>query len=152
MELCDVYIAGSMTGRKIGSVLLERAETKALLSAYGLTYYDPAENEGLELHEDMNDIISNAFDLPKMTEFVKKDLNAVAHSRAVLNINGDLASEGALWEQAFATYHRFIPVVIVAPLRCTGEKMTFTNVLVTKMVPTLQEAVFYISELLKRNE
>jgi hypothetical protein len=145
----DIYIAGSMTGRKIGQVLLERAETKALLSAYGLTYYDPAENEGLEKHEDMNDIISNAFDLPKMQEFVKKDLSAVANSRAVLNINGDLSSEGALWEMAFATYHRFISVHIVAPQRLSQAKMTFTNVLVTKIHETLQEAVFALAEELK---
>lgn len=148
----DVYLAGSMTGRKIGSVLLERAEAKALLSAYGLSVYDPADNEGLEQHEDMNDIISNAFDLPKMTEFVKKDLNAVTHSRAVLNINGDMSSEGALWEMAFATYHRFIPVYLVSPQRVTQAKMTFTNVLVTGMYETLQEAIFALSEKLKEKE
>lgn len=150
MKTVDVYIAGSMTGRKIGPVLLERAETKALLSAYGLTYYDPAENEGLETHEDMNDIISNAFDFPKMESFVKKDLNAVSNSRCVLNINGDMSSEGALWEMAFATYHRFIPVFLVAPQRVCQAKMTFTNVLVDGMYETLQEAVFAVNEELKK--
>src|SRR5450755_3519108 len=126
----DVYIAGAMTHRKIGSVLLERAETKALLSAYGLTYYDPAENEGLEKHEDMNDIISNAFDRPRMEAFVKKDLQAVSQSRSVLNISGDLQSDGTLWEMAFAVFHRFIPVHLVAPQRVSQAKMSFTNILV----------------------
>jgi hypothetical protein len=144
----DIYLAGSMTGRKVSQVLFERAEAKALLSAYGLTWYDPADGEGLE--EMAGDaIISNAFDLPKMKKFVSKDLAAVANSRAVLNINGDMGSEGALWEMAFAVFHRFIPVHIVAPLRVSMSKMTFTNVLVDGLHENLQSAVFAISEKLK---
>lgn len=147
----DLYLAGSMTGRKVRDVLFERAEAKALLTAYDLTWYDPADNEGLE-SKDPDSVISNAFDLPKMQEFVKKDLNAVANSRSVLNINGDMASEGALWEMAFATYHRFIPVLIVAPQRVAQAKMTFTNVLVTGMYENLNDAVFALKEKLKENE
>lgn len=152
MATYDVYLAGSMTGRKIGSVLLERAEAKALLSAYGLTYYDPADGEGLEEHDDMNDVISNAFDFPKMKSFVTKDLAAVSQSRALLNINGDMSSEGALWEMAFAVYHRFIPVLLVAPQRVAQAKMTFTNILVDGLYETLQEAVFALNEKLKEKE
>lgn len=144
----DIYLAGSMTGRKVSQVLLERAEAKALLSAYGLTWYDPADNEGLEELEG-DAIISNAFDLPKMKKFVTKDLAAVANSRAVLNINGDMSSEGALWEMAFAVFHRFVPVHIVAPQRVIQAKMTFTNILVDGLHETLQEAVFALNEVLK---
>ena len=151
MSTYDVYIAGSMTGRKIQDILFERAETKALLSAYGLSWYDPAEGEGLE-EQDSNAVVSNAFDFPKMESFVKKDLAAVAASRSVLNINGDMSSEGALWEMAFATYYRFIPVFLVAPLRVSGAKMTFTNVLATAMYGTLQEAVFALNEKLKESK
>jgi len=147
----SVYIAGSMTGRKIKDVLFERAETKALLSAYGLTWYDPADNEGLEA-KNGEDVISNAFDLPRMKSFVSKDLAAVSHSRAVLNINGDLASEGATWEMSFAVYHRFIPVHIVAPKRLSGAKMTFTNVLVDGIHATLNDAIFALNENLKEEK
>lgn len=147
----DVYIAGSMTGRKVKEVLLERAETKALLSAYDLSYYDPAEDEGLE-KLDPNWIISNAFDEPQMKKYVSKDLAAVAKSRAVLNITGDMPSDGSSWEMAFAVFHRFIPVHLVAPQRLSKAKMSFTNILVDGLHETLGEAIFVLNEKLKESK
>ena len=147
----DVYLAGSMTGRKVRDVLLERAEAKTLLSAYGLSFYDPADGEGLE-NQDQESVVSNAFDFPRMKMFVKKDLHAVSQSRAVLNITGDLPSEGSCWEMGFAVFHRLIPVHLVAPQRVTQAKMSFTNVLVDGMHETLQEAVFALSEELKKEK
>lgn len=148
MPIYDVYIAGSMTGRKVRDVLFERAEAKALLSVYGLTYYDPAQDEGLEAM-DPEAIISNAYDLEKMRTYVKKDLNAVAQSRAVLNISGDLPSEGSSWEMAFAVYSRQIPVFLVAPKRWSGQKMTFTNILVDGIYFSLTDAVVATAKALK---
>lgn len=144
----DVYLAGAMTGRKVKDVLFERAEAKALMSAYNLTWYDPADNEGLE-DKDGEVLISNAFDEPRMKKYVSKDLAAVAQSKAVLNITGDLASDGTSWEMGFATFHRFIPVHLVAPQRFSGAKMSFTNILVDGIHETLGEAVFVLNEKLK---
>lgn len=146
-----VYLAGAMTGRKVRDVLRERDEAKKLLLAYGLSWYDPADDEGLETL-DQDSIISNAFDKPKMKAFVSKDLAAVASSACVLNINGDMASEGALWEAAFAVFHRFIPVYLVAPLRVDGEKMTFTNILVDGLYNNVNEAIFALNEKLKEKD
>src|ERR1700719_1010764 len=125
----DIYLAGSMTGRKIKEVLKERQEAKILLQQAGLTWHDPSDDENLD-NLDPESTISNAFDLPRMEHFVKKDLNAVSQCGCVLNITGDMASEGSLWEMAYAVYHRQIPVYIVAPARKAQAKMTFTNVLV----------------------
>lgn len=150
MAKYDVYIAGAMTGRKVGDVLAEREQAKVLLSAYGLTHYCPADDEGLEgLPYDT--IISNAFDRPKMHKYVTKDLAAVAESRSVLHLNGDMSSDGCSWEMAFAVFHRFIPVFLVSPLRVSGEKMSFTNILVDGMYNNLQEAVFALNETLKES-
>jgi hypothetical protein len=143
----DIYLAGSMTGRSVGDVLNERAKAKELLKAASLTWYDPADNEGLD-KLDKSAIISNAFDKPKMKAFVSKDLNAVSRCRAVLNITGDLPSEGSTWEMAYATFYRLIPVVLVAPERLKGSKMTFTNILVEGMFNTLEEAICHISTAL----
>lgn len=144
----DVYLAGSMTGRKVREVLLERAEAKAILSSYGLTWYDPAGDEGLE-KLNPESIISNAFDLDRMTYFVKKDLAAVAECRSVLNITGDMPSEGSTWEMAYAVFYRQIPVILVAPQRVQRAKMSFTNVLVDGLYNTLGEAVEVLSKKLK---
>lgn len=144
----DVYIAGSMTGRKVRDVLLERAEAKALLACFYLTYYDPAADEMLELM-DPDSVISNAYDASRMAKFVSKDLNAVAHCRAVLNITGDLASEGSDWEMAYAVYHRQLPVHLVAPKRLSGAKMSFTNILVDGLHNTLADAIIAVDRTLK---
>lgn len=150
MDTYDVYIAGSMTGRKVGDVLAEREQAKALLSAYGLTFYCPADDEGLEGLSEAT-IISNAFDRPRMQRYVTKDLGAVSRSRSVLHLNGDMSSDGCSWEIAFAVFHRFIPVFLVAPQRVSGEKMGFTNILVDGLYNNLQEAVFALNEKLKEN-
>jgi hypothetical protein len=144
----DVYIAGSMTNRPVREVLMERAEAKALLACFDLTYYDPAADELLELM-DPEAIISNAFDKYRMARFVSKDLNAVSQCRAILNITGDLPSEGSDWEMAFAVYHRQIPVHLVAPLRVSGEKMSFTNILVDGLHNSLAEAIIAVDKALK---
>jgi hypothetical protein len=148
MSRYDIYICLAMTGRKVREVLLDCAETKALLSAYGLSFYCPADDEGLE-KLDPESVISNAFDEERMRRYVTKDLAAVGNSRALLNVTGDRQSDGCLWEMAFATFHRFIPVHIVAPQRVTKAKMSFTNILVDRCHETLGEAVFALSEKLK---
>ena len=147
----DVYLAGSMTGRPVGEVRLERAEACAVLSTMGLTWYDPAENEGLE-RLDPQSLISNAFDRDRMEAFVKKDLAAVAASRAVLHLTGDLASEGSNWEMAYAVWQRQIPVHLVAPLRVLGVKMSFTNILVDGVHENLYFACKAIKNVLHSEE
>jgi hypothetical protein len=146
----DVYLAGSMTGRKIKDVLQERANAHYILKAYGLTYYDPASDEGLE-NLDPNTVICNAFDRPQMEKFVKKDLAAIAQCKALLNITGDLPSEGTDWEMAYATFYRIIPIVLVAPKRHSGARMSFTNILVNGCFETLEEAVQEVQRCLTLN-
>lgn len=140
MNKYDVYLAGAMTGRKVSDVLKERAEAIQALKAAGLTVYDPAADEELENH-DPNSIISTSLDKPQMEWFVKKDLAAVANSRSILNINGDKISDGAIWEMAYAVYHRQIPVFLVAPGRQSERIMGFTNILVDEIHYDVQEAV-----------
>lgn len=140
MSQWDVYLAGAMTGRSIGEVLAERNEAKHALLAQGLTWYDPAEDEGLEKLP-FNHIISNAFDKPRMSKYVSKDLAAVAECRAVLNITGDLPSDGSLWEMSYAIFYRHIPVVLIAPERASEARMSFTNILVDGIYEDLTTAV-----------
>jgi len=148
MSQYDVYIAGSMTGRLVGEVLAERRFVRGLLDVAGLTYYDPALGEGLERRNPQS-TISNAFDQKRMNSFVKKDLGAVAESRAILNINGDMISDGACWEMAYAVFYRHTPVHIVAPKRYTKEKMGFTNILVDGIHKDLGKAIKAVKKAVK---
>lgn len=146
MSQYDVYLAGAMTGRTIKEVLKERQTAKRLLSLAGLTYYDPSHDEGLE-RQSPNKLISNAFDKRRMKHFVSKDLAAVAQSKYVLNLTGDLPSDGTNWEMAYAIWYRHIPVHIVAPKRHSGFKMSFTNILVDGVHQNLVSAIKAIQKL-----
>lgn len=150
MSQYDVYIAGAMTGRLVREVLFERRQAKYWLHAAGLTWYDPADNEGLEKRLD-SEIISNAFNKRRMKKFVSKDLAAVAESRSILNLTGDLSSDGSTWEMAYAVFYRHIPVHLVAPRRATGELMSFTDVLVDGVHDYLLTAIKAIKKSLKEN-
>jgi Domain of unknown function (DUF4406) len=145
----DVYIAGGMTGRRVGQVLLERATAKAMMKLAGLTWYDPAEDEGLEKFDDGH-VITTAFNFFTMKSYASKDFKALTQCRSVLNLTGDIQSDGAGWEMAYAVWQRQIPVVMVAPKRHSGELMGFTNIMVDKICPTLPEAIKEISNALLR--
>ena len=139
----DVYLAGAMSGRKLEDVLIERSIAKALLDKVGLTYYDPAADEDLNTVS-TDGSINKSFDKKRMEWYVKKDLKAVSSSQCVLNLTGDIMSDGCAWEMAFAVYHRQIPVYLIAPQRILGIKMGFTNILVDGMFTTIEEAIQFL--------
>ena len=146
----NVYLAGAMSGRNLDEVLREREQAKKLLREQGLTFYDPASDE------DLNEVskkgwINNNFNKSRMEWYVKKDLKAVSQCDCVLNITGDLMSDGCAWEMAFAVYARQLPVYIVAPLRKSRKKMGFTNILVDGIFNTVEEAVCHISNKVLEN-
>jgi hypothetical protein len=145
----DVYLCGAMTGRPVVYVLKERRLAKELLIQAGLTYYDPAEDEHIEDFKDAH-IITTAFDFFTMKSYASKDFKALTQCRSVLNLTGDIQSDGSGWEQAYAVWQRQIPVVIVAPKRFSGELMGFTNIMVDKICPTLPDAIKEISNALHR--
>ena len=140
MAQWDVYLAGSMTGRTIAQVLTERSNARHWLDVAGLTYYDPAEDEDLDKLQ-YNTIISNAFNKKKMKSYVSKDFAAISECKTILNLTGDLPSEGSTWEMAYAVLYRRIPVHLIAPERRKGAKMTFTNILVDGLHKDLKSAI-----------
>lgn len=145
MPQYQVYIAGAMGGRRVSEVLAERRWARAWLNVKGLSFYDPAQDEGLDkLHP--NCIISLKYSKAKMKRFVNKDLAAVAESKYVLNLTGDRISDGTAWEMAYATFYRLLPVYCVAPKRANGELMGFTNILSTHLFDTIKAAVCAIAK------
>lgn len=148
MSQYHVYLAGAMGGCFVNDVIETREYAKGLLRKAGLTYYDPAEDEGLVPQR--NSIISLYYSKVKMLRFVEKDLAAVAESRCILNLTGDRVSDGVTWEMAYATFYRQIPVYCVAPQRAKGELMGFTNILSDKLFKDIESAVRFIKKDLQK--
>lgn len=143
----DIYVAGSMTGRKISEVLKERQKARELLELNGLTYYDPAVSEGLELLS-QNSVISNAFDASSMDFFIKKDFEAVHNSRCLLNLTGDLSSDGTGWEMAEMKRVLKRPVIVIGTNMFSGLRMNFTARCVDRVCPDIHSAIKAVKELL----
>lgn len=142
-----VYLAGSMAGRVAKEVLLERQRAGNLCRKYGLAPLDP----GFSERKDWTGYrISDSMGFNKMAKYVEKDLRLIRRSDALIVLTGDKASDGTDYEKAYAKFIG-IPVVCVAPSRCTGKLMGFSNV-IFKCVPTMDSGFKYIAKQLKRRK
>ena len=141
-----VYMAGTMAGRLIKSVLKERKKANKLLRKHGLIPYDPAAGE--EKYWKSSKKIPWAYAKNVMLKFVKNDFALVDACGAVLVLTGDVASDGTWHEMIRAKAKRKI-IAIVAPKRASGKKMGFTTVLYP-CFSTVEEAVDYIAKEARR--
>ncbi len=138
-----VYLAGAMGSRPIKDVLSERAAAKAACIENGLSYYDPADSEGLESENPNTDIPIN-YDVLTMAHFVSKDESALDTCDVLLHLTGDRFSDGSSWEMARAYYKLKIPIVLVSPERFQKRLMGFTNIKANAIFPTVEEAAQFI--------
>jgi len=137
-----VYLAGKMQGRSGLEVIEERARASNACRVYGVEYFDPAENEDVPTDGSLIDLKT---DFVTMKNYVAKDFAAVTTCDVLLVLTGDIPSDGTLWEMGWA-HSRNIPVVLVAPKRCSGELMSFSSILADAMFPTVEEAVKFIDQ------
>jgi nucleoside 2-deoxyribosyltransferase len=138
-----VYVAGKMGFRKGREVLAERAEAVTHCLSYGLDPVDPAMNEKVPNDDS---IVDTKMDYVTMKNFVAKDEYAIEHCDVLLVLTGDTPSDGTGFEMGLALYKVGIPVVMVAPKRCSGEIMGFANIKVSSLHPTIEDAVRFISQ------
>lgn len=144
----DVYIAGAMHGRTVGEVLDERASAKALCEVYGLTYYDPAADEGLD-QLSRSHVIDLTPDLERMEFYVQKDDSHVDLCRMMLVLTGDISTSGTAWEMGRMHYRNRRSIVIVAPKMFKRKLVNFTTVKADWIRPTQEEAISLLSDLLE---
>ncbi len=143
-KICyDVYIAGAMHGREVGTVLAERRRASEYLKQYELSFYDPAADEGLEGLEDTT-IIDAKPNEQLMRHYVKKDDRHVDQSRYLLVLTGDLSTSGTAWEMGRHFYRNGRPIVLVSPKRFNGRLVNFTSIKAYKICESLPEAVKFI--------
>lgn len=143
----DVYLAGAMHGRRVGDVLMERTLAKAFCKLYGLTYYCPAEDEGLNLLP-RDAIIDLKPNLERMKWYVEKDDRHLDQCRVLLVLTGDRASSGTAWEMARMFYKCKRPIILVAPKMDRGELTNFTTIKSERIRPTQELAIHSIHQYL----
>ena len=143
-----VYLAGSMHGRRVKEVLRERAEAKEICRKLCLSYYDPADDEGLE-HLSPDSIIDLKPNLRLMKSYVDKDDRHVDRSKYLLVLTGDKSSSGTAWEMARHYYRNRRPIVLVGPRQYDGLLTNFTTIKAEKICATLKQALTYIKRRIK---
>lgn len=145
----DVYLAGAMHGRTVGDVLDERDLAQRLCRLYGLTFYDPAYDEGLDKLP-RNFVIDMRPNINRMKWYVKKDDTNLDRCKTLLVLTGDTSSSGTGWEMGRAYYKLRIPIFAVAPKMHHGYLVNFTTVKATVLAETTEKAISLIKTYLGR--
>ena len=139
-----IYLAGSMAGRVTKEVIAERKKASKLCRKYGMAPLDPGYTEAKDW---TGYRISDSMTKAKMEKYVQKDLKLIRRADGLIKLTGDKASDGTDYEKDYAKFIG-IPVAIVAPARCRGQLMGFSNVLFS-CFPTMKQAFKWLRKELK---
>ena len=138
-----VYLAGKMGNRVVKDVLKERKAAVKLCRKHGFMPVDPGYSEAKDWKGYR---ISDSMSVSKMRKYVEKDLQLVRRSDALIVLTEE-ASDGTSYEKCYAKFMG-LPVVIVAPNRCSGKLMGFSNILF-HCEPTIEKAIKWLKKELK---
>lgn len=138
-----VYLAGKMGNRVVKDVLKERKQASKICRKYGMLPVDPGLNEveGWTGYR-----ITDSMSAAKMRKYVEKDLQLVRRSDALIVLTEE-ASDGTGYEKCYAKFMG-LPVVLVAPSRCNGKLMGFSNILF-HCEPTVEKGLKWLRAQLK---
>jgi nucleoside 2-deoxyribosyltransferase len=139
-----IYLAGSMAGRITKEVIAERKKASFICRKYGMAPLDPGYTEAKDW---TGYRISDSMTLHKMKKYVQKDLKLIRRADGLIKLTGDKASDGTDYEKDYAKFIG-LPVAIVAPDRCKGRLMGFSNVLFP-CFPTMKLAFKWLKKELK---
>ncbi len=139
-----IYLAGSMAGRITKEVIAERKKASKLCRKYGLAPLDPGYSEAKDW---TGYRISDSMSVKRMRQYVEKDLRMIRRADGLIKLTGDKASDGTDFEKDYAKFIG-IPVAIVAPARCKGQLMGFSNILFP-CFPNMKQAFKYLKKELR---
>lgn len=142
----DIYIGGAMHGRMGRAVLAERQAAHKWCEYYHLSYYDPAQDE--DIHPDK--IIDSRPNITCMQWYVDKDDAKLDQCRYLLVLTGDISSAGTGWEMGRMYYRNQCPIILVAPRMKSKELTNFTTIKATYITRTVDMAVKYIFDDIRR--
>src|SRR5579864_8806416 len=144
MNRPKIYLAGSMAGRVTKEVIAERKKASKLCRQMGMAPLDPGYTECKDW---TGYRISDSMSRARMKRYVEKDIKLIRRADGLIKLTGDKASDGTDFEKDLAFWMR-IPVAIVAPERCKGKLMGFSNVMF-ECFPTMKAAFKWLRKELR---
>lgn len=136
-----VYLSGGMGGRVVQDVVRERELSRDLCKKYKMLAVDPGE---LERDFWKNLRIPDNMSLSIMRQFIENDKKQIRRCDVLLVLTGDKPSDGT-WREMCYSESIGIPVVMVAKNRYEGKLVSWSNVLVTRIEPSIEKAISYIN-------
>lgn len=103
------YLAHKMTGRTGVELVVESAIAQAACVRYGVTALDPVVFEGVEAS---GQVVSGG-DPKVLKKLWKRDKQMIREAHVLIDLTGNLKSEGVLHEIGYARYYLWKPVVRV---------------------------------------
>lgn len=120
--MISCYVAGTLGGRDKADVVRERAKIVEPLRKAGWDVYDPFEDEKTQVKR----LIPDNHKMDTMAAFINKDLRRVRKCDVLIVTTGDNPTDGT-WDEKCTAWAQGSVVVLVAPLRKAGERVSFSN-------------------------
>jgi nucleoside 2-deoxyribosyltransferase len=134
--MISAYIAGTLGGRDKAEVSKERAKAVKPLRDAGWDVYDPFEDEKSQVKR----LIPDNHKLDTMRAFINKDLRKVRKCDVLIVLTGDNPTDGT-WDEKCTAWSQGSVVVLVAPLRKAGQKVSFSNLRSHYLAESIEDAV-----------
>lgn len=121
--MISCYVAGTLGDREKRDVVAERAAIVGPLRRAGWDVYDPFEDEKAQAGR----LVSGSLPLDVMRRFINKDFRAVRKADVLIVTTGDAPTDGT-WSEKEKAWEQGSVVILVAPLRKAGKKVSFSNI------------------------
>lgn len=145
--MISVYVAGTLGDREKKDIVAERAALVRPLREAGFEVYDPFEDEKAQSGR----MVKGDMPLEVMCRFINKDLRRVRKADVLVVTTGDAPTDGT-WDEKVTAWNQGSVVVLVAPLRKAGKKVSFSNLRSHYLAEDAADAVRWIKENVYESE
>lgn len=135
------YVAGTLGDREKKDIVVERAAVVVPLRKAGWHVYDPFEDE----NQRQGRLVPGNLPLDTMRAYVNKDLRQVRKADVLVVTTGDAPTDGT-WDEKCQAWRQGSVVILIAPKRKAGQKMSFSNVRSHYLAQDAEDAVRWALE------
>lgn len=146
-EVISCYVAGTLGGRDKREIVAERAKVVGPLRKAGWDVYDPFEDESQQVGR----MVPHDVPLEAMRKFVNKDLRKVRRADVLIVTTGDSPTDGT-WDEKVTAWNQGSVVILIAPQRKAGKKISFSNLRSHYLAEDAEDAVRWALESVHESE
>lgn len=139
--MISAYVAGTLGDREKKDVVAERAAIVGPLRKAGWDVYDPFEDENSQRGR----LIPGNLPLDVMRRYINKDLRKVRKADVLIVTTGDTPTDGT-WDEKVTAWNQGSIVILIAPKRKAGQKVSFSNVRSHYLADGAEDAVKWALE------